>query len=294
MIMEHTAMRSAEGGVPGAAMPDFTAVLRRHGALPEPVPVQASPAAALAHDPLLAGLHTRATTILAFKFCNGVLVAGDRRATAGNLVVYDRADKVLEIDRFSLMAIAGVPATAWEMARMLEHSFQFYRRSQLQELSLDGKVRALSKLLRDNLGLAMQGVGVVVPLFAAYDTQEAVPRLYFYDVMGAKFEVADFAASGSGSPSVRAVLQYANAYGPRPLAKMNEEEAVLLALRALDTAAENDTATGGVDRHGRVYPVVKIINQSGISTLPEAVLVKAYQRDLQSLPKNALTLAETE
>ena len=292
--MEKGSLRSAECGVPGAAMPDFTTVLRRHGAIPEPVPVQASPLSAPAHDPLLAGLHTQATTILAFKFCGGVLVAGDRRATAGNLLVYDRADKVLEIDRFSLMAIAGVPATAWEMARMLEHSFQFYRRSQLQELSMDGKVRALSKLLRDNLGLAMQGVGVVVPLFAAYDTEESIPRLYFYDVMGAKFEVADFAASGSGSPSVRAVLQYANAYGPRPLAKMNEEEAVLLALRALDTAAENDTATGGVDRHGRVYPLVKIINPGGISTLPDAVLVKAYQRDLQSLPKNALTLAETE
>ena len=274
-------------------MPDFTAVLRRYGVLQEPPPVQANPAGQ-SQDPLLAGLQTQATTILAFKFCGGVLVAGDRRATAGNLVVYDRADKVLEIDRYSLMAIAGVPATAWEMARMLEHSFQFYRRSQLQELSMDGKVRALSKLLRDNLGMAMQGVGVVVPLFAAYDTEEATPRLYFYDVMGAKFEVADFAASGSGSPSVRAVLQYANAYGPRPLAKMNEEEAVLLALRALDTAAENDTATGGVDRHGRVYPLVKIVNQAGISTLPDAVLVKAYQRDLQSLPKNALTLVETE
>ncbi len=285
----------AGGGMPvgAAALPDFTAVLRRHGALSEPVPVQPPPGAA-AQDPLLAGLHTQATTILAFKFCNGVLVAGDRRATAGNLVVYDRADKVLEIDRHSLMAIAGVPATAWEMARTLEHSFQFYRRSQLQELSMDGKVRALSKLLRDNLGMAMQGVGVVVPLFAAFDPAESTPRLYFYDVMGANFEVTDFAASGSGSPSVRAVLQYANAYGPRPLAKMNEEEAVLLALRALDTAAENDTATGGVDRHGRVYPLVKIVTHSGISTLPEAVLVKAYQRDLQSLPKNALTLLETE
>jgi proteasome beta subunit len=291
--MENGPMRSVENGGTGAAMPDFTEVLRRNGVLPEPAPVRASPGE-LAGEPLLAGLHTHATTILAFKFCSGVLVAGDRRATAGNLVVYDRADKVLEIDRFSLMAIAGVPATAWEMARTLEHSFQFYRRSQLQEMSMDGKVRALSKLLRDNLGMAMQGVGVVVPLFAAYDTAEAVPRLYFYDVMGAKFEVADFAASGSGSPSVRAVLQYSNAYGPRPLAKMNEEEAVLLALRALDTAAENDTATGGVDRHGRGYPLIKIVNHSGITTLPDPVLVKAYQRDLQSLPKNALTLVETE
>jgi len=274
------------------AMPDFPTVLRRHGIIPAPPPVQAPPT--MAPGALESGFQTQATTILAFKFCGGVLVAGDRRATAGNLVVYDRADKVLEIDRYSLMAIAGVPATAWEMARMLEHSFQFYRRSQLQEMSLDGKVRALSKLLRENLGFAMQGVGVVVPLFAAFDTEEAVPRLYFYDVMGAKFEVADFAASGSGSPSVRAVLQYANAYGPRPLGKMNEEEAVLLALRALDTAAENDTATGGVDRHGRVYPLVKIVGQAGITTLPDSVLVKAYQRDLQSLPKNTFLLTETE
>ena len=100
-----------------------------------------------------------------------MLVAGDRRATAGNTVVYDRADKVLEIDRHSIMAIAGVPATAWEMARVLEHSLQFFRRTQLQEMSVDGKVRALSKLLRDNFGFVMQGVGVVVPIFATYDSR---------------------------------------------------------------------------------------------------------------------------
>ena len=123
-----------------------------------------------------AGVHrqmpvqTQATTILAFKFAEGVLVAGDRRATAGNIVVYDRADKVLEIDRHSVMAIAGVPATAWEMARVLEHSFQYYRRTQLQEMSVAAKVRALSKLLRDNFGFVMQGVGVVVPIFATYDS----------------------------------------------------------------------------------------------------------------------------
>ena len=102
-------------------------------------------------------VQTQATTILAFKFTEGVLVAGDRRATAGNTVVYDRADKVLEIDSHTVMAIAGVPATAWEMARVLGHSFQFYRRTQLQEMSVDGKVRALSKLLRDNFGFVMQG-----------------------------------------------------------------------------------------------------------------------------------------
>src|SRR5512138_1075854 len=103
-----------------------------------------------------------ATTILAFKYRAGVLVAGDRRATTGNMVMYDRTDKVLEIDRHSVMAIAGVEATAYEMARVLEHSFKYYRRTQLQELSFDGKLRAVSKLLKDNVPAAMAGTGAVV------------------------------------------------------------------------------------------------------------------------------------
>src|SRR5256712_7888488 len=130
-------------------------------------------------------------------------------------------------------------------------------------MSVDGKVRALSKLLRDNFGFALQGVGIVVPIFATYDVKASPSaRLYFYDAMGAQFEAADFAATGSGSPAVRSVLHYENTWGAKPLAKRKEEDAVLLALRALDTAAESDTATGGVDRRGRIYPIVKIISKS--------------------------------
>lgn len=257
---------------------DFAAVLRHHGLIAAVPPAQAGPGN-LGPAPLVV---PHATTILAFKFADGVLVAGDRRATAGNTIMYDRADKVLEIDRFSLMAIAGVPATAWEMARVLEHSFHFFRRSQLAEMSLEGKVRALSKLLRDNLGFVMQGVGLVVPIFATYDAVAHVPRVYFYDPMGAQFEAADFTATGSGSPAVRAVLHHENTYGKRPLSKLRASEAALLALRALDTAAEADSATGGVDRRARVFPIVKMINKSGISTLPEAKLAKMYKANLTS------------
>jgi proteasome beta subunit len=256
----------------GASATDFASVLRHHGLYPQ---VETGfRGGAQSHTP------TQATTILAFKFADGVLVAGDRRATAGNTIMYDRADKVLEIDRHSLMAIAGVPATAWEMARVLEHSFHFFRRTQLQEMSLEGKVRALSKLLRDNLGLVLQGVGVVVPIFATFDEAARVPRVYFYDPMGAQFEAADFAATGSGSPAVRAVLQYENTYARRPLRKLKGAEAVLLALRALDTASESDSATGGVDRPARVFPIVKLITKSGISTLPESKLAKLYRANL--------------
>ena len=221
---------------------------------------------------------TEATTILALKFSGGVLVAGDRRATSGNTVVYDRADKVLEIDRHSIMAIAGVPATAWEMARVLEHSFQYFRRTQLQEMSVDGKVRALSKLLRDNFGFVMQGVGMVVPIFATYDSNsESGARLYFYDAMGAQFEVTDYAATGSGSPAVRGILYYENHWGVKPLQELGEDEAVSIALRALDTAAESDTSTGGVDRSGKIYPLIKIVSREGISTLPEQKIAAVFK-----------------
>src|SRR5215207_7584300 len=176
---------------------DLPEALRRRGLLPEVAPV-----AGVNRDQVALAQQTHATTILAFKFADGVLMAGDRRATAANMIVYDRADKVLEIDRHSLMAIAGVPATAWEMARVLEHSFHFFRRTQLAEMSLEGKVRALSKLLRDNLGFVLQGVGVVVPIFATFDAAAGIPRVYFYDPMGAQFEATDFTATGSGSPAV--------------------------------------------------------------------------------------------
>lgn len=275
--MEFPAVAPAQS-LPVSAADDFPALLRRKGLL-APVP----PLATSASTAGMAAAQTHATTILAFKFKGGVLVAGDRRATAGNTVVYDRADKVLEIDRHSIMAIAGVPATAWEMARVLEHSFQFFRRTQLQEMSVDGKVRALSKLLRDNFGFVMQGIGVVVPIFATYDpASEPGARLYFYDAMGAQFEVTDYAATGSGSPAVRGILYYENHWGRKPLLKLTEDEAVTVALRALDTAAEADTATGGVDRDAKIFPVIKIVSASGISTLPDRQIAALFKRSVAS------------
>ncbi|HEU0208635.1 MAG TPA: proteasome subunit alpha [Candidatus Udaeobacter sp.] len=258
----------------GAAA-DFPSLLRRKGLLNPPV----IGAVAQTETRQQVWRPTEATTILAFKFSGGVLVAGDRRATAGNTVVYDRADKVLEIDRHSIMAIAGVPATAWEMARVLEHSLQYFRRTQLQEMSVDGKVRALSKLLRDNFGFVMQGIGIVVPIFATYDgSSKPEARLYFYDAMGAQFEATDYAATGSGSPAVRGILYYENNWGAKHLQELNEEQAVSLALRALDTAAESDTATAGVDRAGKIYPVIKVVSRHGITTLPEDKISAVFKQ----------------
>jgi proteasome beta subunit len=257
----------------GASSPgEFVSLLQRQGYYPS--------GSGPAHASSGVVPQTESTTVLAFKFAGGVLVAGDRRATSGHTVVYDRADKVLEIDRFSLMAIAGVPATAWEMARVLEHSFQFYRRSQLQEMSLDGKVRALSKLLRDNLGFVMQGVGVVVPIFATFDHRSGTAKLFFYDAMGAQFEVTEYAATGSGSPAVRGLLYYQNNWSEKPLIELDQQSAVVLALRALDTAAEADTATGGVDRRGKIFPVVKIVSATGVATLAESDLARIFREEV--------------
>jgi proteasome beta subunit len=221
-----------------------------------------------------------ATTILAFKYRDGVLVAGDRRATAGNMVMYDRTDKVLEIDRHSVMAIAGVPATAYEMVRVLEHSFKYYRRTQLQELSFEGKLRAVSKLLKDNVPAALAGTGAVVPVFAGYDFQQEAAKIYFYDILGAEFEGVEYAVSGSGSPTIRGILHYLNTWGGRPLAASTEEEATIQALRLLTSAAEFDSATGGVNRETNLYPIIKVITQDGVRVISDDRLKRLFESEV--------------
>lgn len=218
-----------------------------------------------------------ATTILAFKYRDGVLVAGDRRATAGNMVMYDRTDKVLEIDRHSVMAIAGVPATAYEMVRILEHSFKYYRRTQLQDLSFEGKLRAVSKLLKENVAAALSGTGAVAPIFAGYDFEQEAAKIYFYDILGAEFEGVEYAVSGSGSPTIRGILHYLNTWGEQPLNAMPEEQAMVQALRLLTSAAEFDSATGGVNREANLYPVIKLITAGGAGAVPEATLKQLFE-----------------
>src|SRR5262245_57539785 len=186
-----------------------------------------------------------ATTVFAFQCADGVIIGGDHRATAGNTVFSDKTEKILELDSHSLMAIAGVPAMAFEMARTLQTAFEFYRRSQLQTMSLQAKVRALSKLLRDNLPATLQGVGAVSPVFAGVDngSADARPVIYFYDPLGAHFEAAAFAGSGSGMTTIKSILHYLETWGqPRP-AEMKLGQAVVLANRLLMTAAEFDAAT---------------------------------------------------
>jgi proteasome beta subunit len=190
--------------------------------------------------------------------------------------MYDRTDKVLEIDRYCVMAIAGVPATAFEMARVLEHSFKYFRRSQLQDLSFEGKLRALSKLLKENAPAALAGTGAVVPVFAGYDPQQGCGKIYFHDILGAEFEGVDHVMSGSGSPTIRGILHYLNRWSGRPLATLAEEEATIIILRLLTSAAEFDSATGGVNFEANLYPIIKRITEKGVETIPAEHLKTLY------------------
>ncbi|MBA4149881.1 MAG: proteasome subunit alpha [Verrucomicrobia bacterium] len=218
-----------------------------------------------------APVQTQATTVFAFHFADGVMMAGDRRATAGNIIVTDKVEKIIEIDATSLLAIAGVPATAFEMARVLQTSFEYYRRSQLQTLSLPAKVRALARLLRDNLPMTMQGVGVVVPLFAGLDQTVSPPKaqIYFYDPLGAQFQAVGYAASGSGSGTIRSILSFQERYGkPRP-SDMKLADAVKFASRLLIVASEFDSATGGVNPASETFATIRVLGPKGIENISD-------------------------
>jgi proteasome beta subunit len=222
-------------------------------------------------------LALEATTVFAFHCAEGVLVAGDHRATAGNIVFSDRTEKILELDRHSLMAIAGSPSVAIEMARTLQTAFDFYRRSQLQPMSLAAKMRALSRLLHENLPGTLQGFGTVAPLFAGLDPATGKPSIFFYDPLGAQFEGVAYAGSGSGSGSIKSVLHFLEQWGSPKPAEMSLAQATNLANRLLMTAAEFDTATGGVDPLRGDFATIKLLNAAGVRSLTTAEQAAFWQ-----------------
>ena len=220
------------------------------------------------------------TTVVAVLYQDGVMVAGDRRATAGTSVIYDRAEKVLQIDKHSVLAISGSPAIAYEIARILEHSFQYFRRSQLQELSLEGKLRMLSRLIRENISMALQGIGGVIPIFALYDLNATDDKnggkVFFYDALGAHFENVDFATTGSGSIWIRGVLRYLSRFGETALHEMDQRQAATTILRLLDIASEYDAATSGYNAKVKIFPTIKTVTRTGVNTVSDDDLAAWY------------------
>lgn len=206
------------------------------------------------------------TTIVALARPGGVVMAGDRRATMGNIIAQRDMEKVYPADEYSCVGIAGSAGTAIEIVRLFQVELEHYEKIEGVSLSLDGKANRLSTLVRANLGMAMQGLAVV-PLFAGYDLDALDPlragRIFSYDVTGGRYEEHSFYSVGSGSMFARGALKklYRDDLDP--------DEAVLACVHALYDAADDDSATGGPDLPRRIYPVVVTVTVDGFRRLPQ-------------------------
>ena len=203
-----------------------------------------------------------ATTIVAAACERGVVLAGDRRATAGNLISKRDVEKVFRSDEFSAMAIAGVASVGLEFARLFQVELEHYEKMEGRSLSLEGKANRLARMVRDNLMPAMQGL-MVVPLFAGYDEETGTGRIFSYDVAGGPYEEHRFHSIGSGSVFAKSALKklYTD--------DMPLSDAVLACVQALYDAADDDSATGGPDLTRRIFPVITTITDDGFRRLPD-------------------------
>jgi proteasome beta subunit len=203
------------------------------------------------------------TTVLALRYADGVVMAGDRRATEGHLVAHRRIRKVFPADRFSAVAIAGTAGVAIEMVRLFQIELEHYEKIEGLRLSLEGQASFLARLVRGQLPLAFQGL-IVVPLFAGYDEREQRGRLYSYDAVGGRYEEIDFGSTGSGSRLAKSYLR--TVYRE----DMTVDEASEAAVRALVAASQEDTATGGPDLRRGIYPNVLRVSAVGVEELSDA------------------------
>ncbi len=207
---------------------------------------------------------THGTTVLSLRFDEGVLSLADRRATAGSLIMYDQADKIVPLDDSTVVAISGAFARSIEVCRFLKHSFKYYRRTVMQEMSLEGKLTEISRALAGNAPMAMQGIGLFLPIVAAYDKKKDEFGVYFFDGAGARFQNGSYACAGSGSERIRGVFEYIarvkGRFETRPLGEVLAD-----GLQMLDIAADLDSATGGFNK---TLPVTRVLDKNGTREIP--------------------------
>ncbi|MFJ4769645.1 proteasome subunit beta [Streptomyces uncialis] len=203
------------------------------------------------------------TTIIAVTFPGGVVLAGDRRATMGNLIASRDMEKVFPADEYSAVGIAGSAGPAVEMVKLFQLELEHFEKVEGTRLSLEGKANRLSTMIRSNLPMAMQGLAVV-PLFAGYDVDREKGRIFSYDVTGGRSEERGYAATGSGSLFARGSMKKLFHED------LTEQQATTLVVQALYDAADDDSATGGPDVARRIYPIVTVITDDGFRRLTEA------------------------
>jgi proteasome beta subunit len=239
--------------------PSFAEVLRRAGR-----PHTARPSDPGALPPLAHG-----TTVIAVRYADGVLMAGDRRATAGGLISQRSTEKVFPADRHSGVAIAGALGPALELVKLFQLQLEHYEKVENAELSLEGKANQLGQMVRNHMPAAMQGLAVV-PVFAGYDARRSTGRLFEYDVTGGRYEERDFAATGSGSLHAGMVVKV----GYR--LDLDRTDVVDLVVRALFEAADEDSATGGPDAIRGIYPLLATITADGFEYVDEGFVAERF------------------
>jgi proteasome beta subunit len=265
----------AAGDDPG---PSFHELLRRTGALPDQSQLDARDRITITHG----------TTVVAIRFADGVVMAGDRRATSGNLISHRTMEKVYPADRHSGVAIAGAAGPAMDMVKLFQLQLEHYEKVEGVELSLEGKANQLSGMVRSHLPAAMQGF-VVVPLFAGYDTRRKQGRLFQYDVTGGRYEETNFATTGSGSLHAGTVVKLGY---KEPLSR---EDTLDLAISALFNAADEDSATGGPDLVRGIYPTMATITDRGFEKVDEPEIVERFRLLVErlSIPDSTTVSANT-
>ena len=202
------------------------------------------------------------TTIVAAEFAGGVVVAGDRRATMGNLIANRDMEKVYAADEYSVVGIAGTAGIAVELVKLYQVELEHYEKIEGTIMSLEGKANRLASMIRGNLGLAMQGL-TVVPMFAGFDLDERRGRIFSYDVTGGCYPERDHHSIGSGSLFARGSLKKLWRPG------MSEADTVRACLEALYDAADDDSATGGPDLGRRIWPTMAVLDEGGVRFLPD-------------------------
>jgi proteasome beta subunit len=204
-----------------------------------------------------------ATTIVTVTCEGGVVMAGDRRATAGNMISKRDVEKVHRADEYSAIGIAGTASLGLEFIRIFGVELEHYEKMEGRGLSLQGKANRLGKMIRDNLGLAMQGLAVI-PLFAGYDDEAGIGRIFSYDAAGGPYEEYRFHSIGSGSLFAKSALK--KLYHD----DMSVTDAILASVQALYDAADDDSATGGPDLTRQIFPVIATITDDGFMRVSDA------------------------
>jgi proteasome beta subunit len=245
--------------------PSFFALAQRAGL------VAPAPATALSPDQI-----THGTTVVAVRYADGVVMAGDRRATSGNLISHRAIEKVFPADSHSAVGIAGAAGPAVEMVRLFQLQLEHYEKVEGSRLSIEGKANQLGSMIRANLPAAMQGLAVV-PLFCGYDLRRSTGRLFQYDITGGRYEERDYAATGSGSLHAGTVVKI----GYRDA--LSRDDVLDLALEALFQAADDDSATGGPDLMRGIFPVVATITTAGYERIADDELSSRTGRLLDRL-----------